>query len=602
MKTPFGRKQISFVSTTLDLPILAVFLSVAVYLFNATLFRWGDLLIDTFRDFYLPSAILNGKVLYRDIYYEYGFFAPYFIAGWFKLFGASILSLALCGLFTLVATVMAVYKISSLFISKLLSCFVGIIFILVFAFGNYINAAIFNFILPYTFASIFFTLFFAWAVFFFLKSIISENTGYALAWACFLTIAFTARIELSLLVWGSFFLSFVMCRKVEKKLFFAAKIIFIPIIAALFCYFIFFIFTRSFSQFMLYFFGLMAKTKDVSFTRTAAGLNDIRGNLASIGTSLLWHAALLFSAGAGAFFSGLVLAKMKYRLRFGLAFLFILFFSAVTIYFSKRYFNFFLQYKALPVMLLAGIVFLLTTIRSGTDRRERLALIALFLISLVILSRVFLRVTPNFYNFFLIVPGIAAYYLLVYRVTADLMERHLYYFFNPAYILILSIVFAFQALLLWHVSHTNYQAKNFVMSTNKGTLISHSDTRALNCWLTVDYLSHNTRPADTLLVVPEGIGFNFFADRKNPTPYMYLQPDSLEVFGDSRIISDLARFKVDYIVLTARDTGDHGPCYFGIDYAHKLYAWILDNYTLVQQFGPYPFTSPEFGIAIFKRK
>ena len=610
MNLSFLQKKVEFRQTAFDLTAFFLFFVVAGCLFYATLFRWGDLIIDTFRDFYLPSAILDGRILYRDIYYDYGFFAPYFIAGWFKLFGISILSLALCGFTVLLTTVMALYKAVSLFTNKFLACFIVLMFLLVFAFGRYIAIGIFNFILPYSFASTFFAAFFAGAIYFFLKFVLSEKPGYLFAWGYFLTLAFTARPETSLLVWFGFFLSFLVYCRVTRKPFFTIKIVCMPVIAATLCYFTFFIFIRSFSEFKSYFLGLLAKALGGPFAIQAMGFSDFGSNLAHIGVSLLWNMILLSLAAAGAFFSGLALRsfdgagsrRKKDCLRFIPVLVIALSFTLAAIYFLNRFFNFFFQYNALPVILIAGIIFSLTRLRFCADRREYAAMAILCLISLFPLARVFIRVTPGFYNFFLIIPGVAAYYILFYRIGTDFFERHLRYFFNPAYIVTLSLVFIFQALLFWRVSYAHYQASDFAMKTDKGTFITHRDTYTFSYWLTVDYLLQNTRPSDTVLVVPEGIGINFFTNRRNPTPYMYLLPYLFRVFDEDKVIGDLAKAKANYIVFTARDTDGYGANFFGVDYAQKLYAWILGNYALVQQFGHYPFTSPRFGIAIFKRK
>jgi len=615
MNLSFLQKKIKLSRVFADLPPFFLFLVVAGALFYATLFRWGDLLIDTFRDFYLPAAILDGKVLYRDIYYEYGFFTPYFIAGWFKLFGISVLSLALCGFCTLMAVVTAIYKLTSLFIDKFLACFVGLIFIIVFAFGHYGSAGIFNFILPYSFASTFFITFTVWSLYFFIKFILYDDIFNFLVWGCFLVCAFAARIEFSFLVWIGFFFSFLLYR-VASKHFFSVPgrvftrsrglsqwaIIFIPLFIAFVAYFIFFIITKSFAEFQSRLLGFLSSTENISYTAARMGLTDIVDYPLKLFRSLLWQLALILCAAAGAFFTGAVFKKLKY-FRGTVIITVIVFFciTAFVCFVHLRSLSF-LQYNAVPVMLSLGGIFSIFNIIRGNKWRAHCSVLTLEIVSLLLLLRVFFNVSPHLYSFFLIVPGVVGYYVLFYWIVGDILQARIRCFYRPVYVAILSIFFTSQALFLWSISYGHYQQKTFIVKSEKGTFFSDYNPESMVYWLAVDYLEKNTKLSDTVLVVPEGIGINFFAGRKNPTPYLYLHPSHVRAFGEEKIIGDLRRSKVDCIIFCARNTAEQGSPYFGFTYAKNIYAWILGNYTLVRKFGPYPFTSSEFGIAVFKRK
>jgi hypothetical protein len=602
MNLSFLQKKVVPIGVVVDLAVFFFFFVFALCMFHATLFRWGDLIIDTLREFYIPSAILNGKVLYRDIYYEYGFFAPYSIAGWFKIFGTSMLSLSSCGLITALATVFGIYKTASIFVNKFLSWLIGLIFLLVFAFGHYTPTGIFNFILPYSFASTFFIVFLIWGIYCFLKFIFSGRRCYFFTWAALLALAFAARIDFSLLVWFGFSLSFVAYNAFSKQSFSRNAILFLPVGIALIFYFCFFSVTGSFWQFQNYFLIYAVKAKGSFFTHAVIGLDDIRGHLITIGFSLLWQAMLLSVAFFSAVLSGLALARIKGVLRLFIVAIVCFLFIGAGIYLVNRWIYFFIQYNALPVLLVIGAICVLWKAIVGNDTKFYISLFTLFIISLAILSRIFFNVNPNLYGFFLIVPGLVAYYILYYRLAADFFQKYIKSFSYASFAIVLSVVFTFQALLFWQLDDIYYRYKGFVVKTGKGVFASYLDGRTMAYWSTVEYLLQNTKRSDTLLVVPEGVGINFFTNRSNPTPYVYLQPESFVVFGEDKIIADVAKARVDYIVFTARDTGDHGARFFGTDYAQKFYAWILNNYTLVQQFGPYPFTSPGFGIVVFKRK
>ena len=50
-----------------------------------TWLKWGDVIIDTFRDLWVPLQMINGRALYKDIFYEYGFMPPYILAIIYRL-------------------------------------------------------------------------------------------------------------------------------------------------------------------------------------------------------------------------------------------------------------------------------------------------------------------------------------------------------------------------------------------------------------------------------------------------------------------------------------------------------------------------------------
>jgi hypothetical protein len=256
----------------------------------------------------------------------------------------------------------------------------------------------------------------------------------------------------------------------------------------------------------------------------------------------------------------------------------------------------------LPIILLIGCLAAVIKIIKTENNRQWFALLILFVISLFLLLRVFFNLSPNMYGFYLIVPGLISYFIIFFKVIPDFFRKPVKNSFYICFCLILSVFFLYQSLSFWHVSSQLYRAKNFVAVTDKGSFNSFNNLRTIRFWQTVGYFLSKTSADARVVVVPEGIGINFFSNRQNPSPYLYLGPDSFKIYNEDNIIRDLRSAGVDYFVLVTRSTEEHGLAFFGIDYAKMLYKWILHDYELVQQYGPYPFTSREFGVAIFKRK
>ena len=152
--------------------VICIVLGAFGYLLSVSWLKWGDIFLDTGRELWIPLQLMEGRVLYKDLFYEYGFFAPYFIALLYKLFGVTYLTAAGCGMGITLIVSLFLYKISRYYLNTVLSTFTVLTFLFVFAFGYYAPSSnIFNFIIPYSFASTFFAMFTCMAFYFFIAFI-----------------------------------------------------------------------------------------------------------------------------------------------------------------------------------------------------------------------------------------------------------------------------------------------------------------------------------------------------------------------------------------------------------------------------------------------
>ena len=111
--------------------------------------HWGDFQIDNGREIYVPSAILRGKLLYRDLWYMYGPLAPYLKAFLFWIFGVHLTVLYLFGLALTAIFALMTFEISRQFALKFPISMVPSLFFLSEAFYPFIR----NFIFPYSYAA-----------------------------------------------------------------------------------------------------------------------------------------------------------------------------------------------------------------------------------------------------------------------------------------------------------------------------------------------------------------------------------------------------------------------------------------------------------------
>ncbi len=164
---------------------------------------WGDLTVDCGREMYVPWAITQGKVLYRDIWYLYGPFGPYLNALLMKLFGPSLSVLYAAGLSALLAQVVVLYWLGT----ELCSPLAGFTVAAAVLFQSLENG-IFNYALPYAYDSVYGSVFSSLMLLFVLR-IARRNTTTgltaagvcaALAFVCKLEFGFACYVSLLLLL------------------------------------------------------------------------------------------------------------------------------------------------------------------------------------------------------------------------------------------------------------------------------------------------------------------------------------------------------------------------------------------------------------------
>ncbi len=108
----------------------------------------SNILIDVGREMYYPKAILENKILYKDIFCIYGPLSYLLNAFIFKIFGAKLTSLYLMGWISSLSIVFFTYKISKKFLPEFHS-FSITLFVIV---TGCLSTRIFNFTLPYSYA------------------------------------------------------------------------------------------------------------------------------------------------------------------------------------------------------------------------------------------------------------------------------------------------------------------------------------------------------------------------------------------------------------------------------------------------------------------
>ena len=138
---------------------------VAVLIFVIFYGKFGDVIVDSYREVYIPQQMLRGKLLYRDIFCIYPPLAYLLNALLFVIFGAGVKVLKSAALLSTMGIIFFVYKISEKFMDKF-----AISGILLFLTGGALLASnVFSPLFPYSFGMLYGILFILGGIYFALE-------------------------------------------------------------------------------------------------------------------------------------------------------------------------------------------------------------------------------------------------------------------------------------------------------------------------------------------------------------------------------------------------------------------------------------------------
>jgi|GEM_PF-2068642 len=583
------------------LPFLLYGLLISLSL-NYSWMKWGDLIIDSGKEWYVPAQILSGKMLYRDLFWPYGPLTPYLNALFFALFGMQIGSLVLSGILSLLLTVYALHQLAKRVLGTLESVLVVSTFILVCAFGFYVLPRNYNFMIPYTYAVTYGLAFALLSVYFYLKTKDKAGKHSETFTIVFLCAALLTRLEIGLMTLAAIVLPVILDYVADRsrgrsQLRLCIRITLLSIGASALLFILFFGSLLNGETWNTVWVHITTRG---TFEENLSGINNIGQNLQVWLISICLYAGFtLFFAGAGA-----ILTVNQDPSRPGKDRVSILLVALITLglagYLANAYFGYLAQYRCLPLLCLIVGIQSARKLYKGQDPNRQSVLLTLSLLSFFMLLRIFFRVWPGHFGFTLLVPGLIVYYHFFLKTVPAMFTKDRVRLFVRGGFVFLSLFFIYK---FADDSMTGYSRCTLEVSSDRGNLLFFPYEPNVSSNLFLDYLNKNTKPDESLTVFPEGVGFNFLSGRTNALTEYNFNPVDLAPAGTTqRVMDQLDKNLVPYVAVLQRDTSSQGFSAFGKDYGNDLMAYILKNYELKQLFGSYPYSSDRFGIALFKRK
>jgi hypothetical protein len=521
---------------------------------------WSDPLVDFGRELYVPWRLSEGDGLYTDVAWFNGPLSQYGNAMLFRVFGPGLMVLAMGNAIVLGVTVGALYRLVADAADRATATLSGVIFLLVFGFGQYVGIANYNWITPYS----------------------HELThGVALALVALVALGRWSRTgSRRALLAGGFALGLCFLTKPETFLAGAAGCLVV----------VFFAPPRAGSRSLPLWFAsvalppltallllgpagalgawpsvLQGDVSALSFYREGMGLDVPAERIAELlGWISMWTLALFVPLSAAWLARGTRSPALPAAAAAGV----------LTLVFAARGLVPWADaLRPLPVATAAVIGFLALEAWREPERRDRsVRSLALGVFALVLLGKMLLNARVQHYGFVLAAPAVVFVVVALLRWLPDALDvRGLRGAMVRASVLAFLAVFAFE-----HVRMTGVWLGRKTEVVGEGRDAFRADLRGAFVNLAVERV--RTSGAGTLAVLPEGVMINYLARVPNPTPYLNFMPPEALLFGDAAWKGAFEANPPDLIVIVPKDVSEYGMGQFGSGYGRELAAWVSAGY------------------------
>jgi len=565
---------------------------------------WPDPLVDYGREAYHAWQVTRGKTLYVDLAHFSGPLSVYVNALFLRIFGTSILTLALTNAVLTGGCVAMLYSLLVRVADRLAATLAGVTFVAIFAFGRFVPLGNYNWLCPYAY-ELPHGVMLAVAGFWFLDRYHrTRRLGWLTATGAALGLVALTKTEalFAAAIAGAVGLALTVVaeRPTTARLVRIAAAFAVGALVPLGATFAFFTASMPVSEVLRWPLGYWRAASRPEFGalpqyRWGLGTEDVAGNLRKLAIATWWY-AVFFAPGVAAaiFLRGarrwaaatvvVVLASMAAAARF------------VPI-------DGWIQNAArpLPLFLLlitVGSIAAYLRSRRDPDAAPRYALqTSLAVFALALLAKMVLNARLYAYGFALAMPAtlllIAALVTWAPRILthAGLQGRALR-------------ACAVGLLLVGLGAHLVLIQRKLARQTDvlgEGADALYGDDRVAPLAELLAEIQRRVEPTQTLAALPEGVMLNYLARRDSSVSYVQYDPLCMLLWGEQNIEREIAAKPPDFLALIHRDYAGLGARFFGRDYGQTLMSWIQANYRPVWQTGAPPLRDRRFGVVLLER-
>lgn len=555
----------------------------------------GCILIDIGREASFPQQILEGKILYKDIFNIFGPLSYQMNAVFYKILGVNLKTLYLVGSLNALLTTLLAYSISRLFTSKGVSWIVTVFIMLTCVFCPWFVNEIF----PYSYAATYALNAVLFSILFLMLYLKTSKQFFIPLSFFFVGVSLALKYEY--LTYTLLIFSLVIYAKIVGKV--QIKYILLSLIS------FFIVPIISFSILFIQGLTIDELFKQLFFVKkyaTSPSLNYFYHNLSGLYPNKYNLIIVLQTFGKVFIGSFLLMTLIYFSLKFSKNIfkdykkLILSLSSAALIFFilckntqEYQYFN--LSWVTLFTFFI--FCFVLKDKLSNKKVYDN-GIYLLFIICALITSQksfFFLSFLPYALYALPLLSIVNSIFIVEYLprrfkvIDKELMKSSFMIFFG---VLILVIF----------ISLKTAADTSIVVKGAQGEIGDTLSTEAIVTNQVIKYIEKNLKPTDAVWVIPEGSIINFLTNRPSNGIYYNMTTPYLEAFGENKIISDTKKNPPEYIIINNRDSSAYGAKYMCDDYGYKICNYVKSSYIPVKTYIEKHSGEWTYKMHIYKRK
>lgn len=584
-----------------NLKELLLIFFVGLILFILYYGKQGAYMVDVGREAYIPWQMLQGKLLYKDIFNVYGPLGYQINAIAYAIFGINLNTLYLMGFLNSLVILFTTFFISKFFTDKKTALSIVGLTMLVCVYAK----GFFNFIFVYSYSAVY------------------ALSGFLLS---LLAMLFFMRDKKNVyLIWSFVFAGFSFANKIEYLPYFCLLFLILPLFKLNWKQY-----AVAFASFMLFpvisvgclllqgvsikdlvdasiYIKKLVETPAVEYFYNAYGLyyNPLHVDLA---LRYLFTKFLPVLAFSGVVLYGLNFGISKFSenkfLKTLLNFSIVFFMLVANIKLFDKFqvnaqntFNW-IALVSIAIVFAVILFYVVKIVKNKIQSKDWMSNIALndkmflflFLAALSVSVKGFSDVTLECYGTF----SLAAIFIPFVIFFVCYIPRMLKFVDAEAWTkTIRNLCFMVVIAYLFFNVHRIGTNPIYLVKTDRGRVFVDYWLKSQNNLL--NYIVQNTSKDSVIVSIPEGAIINFLTERKSHDYYYYLIPVNMQVFGEQRVLSDFKKNPPDYVIL---NNVQYTPFNVGTfcDYAPEICDFVLKNYTPV--YG----TNDKLGCILYKKK
>lgn len=555
-----------------------------IFMLAWTWAKWPDPLVDFGRELYLAWQVSEGKVLYRDVEHFNGPLSVSINAALFRVFGPGIHTLVWANIAVAVGVTAMLYALLRRAFDSVAATMAGLAFVTLFMCVQFVDTGNYNFITPYSHEVTHGVALSLAAMLLIARFAATQRRRFVVTAGVGLGLLWLTKFEIFLAGFGAVMVGVVTTRSPVATLR-RVTLLLVPALGLAGCTFVLLCWKLGIASGLRGVLGSAYYVFDPElsanpFYQRVMGLDDVPGNLlACVISGLVLVGLLVLRSLAGSRGRH----PMNTTPAMGLALLLppvvaLLLWSAAPWH---------LLFRGLPLMLAVWLIVTIRQMRRGDDAARAALPWAVF--SLLLLPKIGLATSVQHYGFALAMPGVVGFVALLTGGRTRLLpavpgERSGFARISRAFGV--SLVLTLIAVHLSFYS-ARFADKPIEIGTGRNRFLAgvgaaDQPSRGQSLAAILPMIDRLAAKDATLAVVPEGAMINFLAGRRNPTPFVTLQPPEFVMFGGERITSAYQASPPDFVVINLMvDPGEYGSKGFDQDYGRSLADWIKANYRQV---------------------